>query len=323
VKILIIGSVEPYSYGDEEMLCDGLAVSLKDLGHETDVALLPFKRDMLSAAEQIFAYSLVWTDRADALVTVGYPACFVPHKNGHKVSYLFDCYPDIHENMAFKLREHRAEERMKIIERLQYAERKTFHGTRRIFVGSEILRNDLASRYGVSAETMRHPLLPQRKTVAFDAGRAFYMTESILSPETRFIEFLPELGVLDKPLYVFVPGADIVFSGAAERIIDENTLDVHLIDGNAPDTAFEQCAAYLQFDKNMRRVSSPIARAASFGTAVFYASDCGATKELVLNGCECSTVPAEFVRTVTAKSRGKAAKLPTMQEFAKRTEDAL
>jgi hypothetical protein len=154
MKILITGTIDADFDNREEIFCEQLSTGLIKAGHEVDVCYLPFKRDMLNAAEQIFAYSLVDTMRADALVTVGYPACFVPHRNEKKVSYLFDCYPEIHEDFSFKLREHRVEERIKITEKILIAESRTFKGINKIFAATEELSRNINMRYGVDAEIL-------------------------------------------------------------------------------------------------------------------------------------------------------------------------
>lgn len=151
MKLLIIGTIDADYENREEVLCERILVEMEQGGHDVNLIYLPFKRDMLNAAEQIFAYSLVDTAGADAIITVGYPACFVPHSNERKVSYLFDCYPEIHEKFIFQLREHRVEERQRVIEAITLAERKAFAATKRVFTGSEELYLSMNERYGVVA----------------------------------------------------------------------------------------------------------------------------------------------------------------------------
>ena len=152
MKILIIGTIDADFENREETLCEHLSSEYGNQGYEVDICYLPFKRDMLNAAEQILAYNLVDTAHADALITVGYPACFVPHRNEKKVCYLFDCYPEIHENFSYKLREHRVEERIKIAERITIAERKTFKSIRHIFAATEELSQRLYIHYGITVK---------------------------------------------------------------------------------------------------------------------------------------------------------------------------
>ena len=155
MKILVIGTIDSGYPGREEALCRDLARGLSKRGHEVDVFFLPFKRDTLNAEEQIFAYSLVDTARADALVTVGYPACFVPHRNGNKASYLFDCYPEIRKALSFELRELRSEERQKTAENILSAERGTLAGIKHVFVATHALSREMLERYGVGADVLR------------------------------------------------------------------------------------------------------------------------------------------------------------------------
>ena len=161
MKILIIGTIDTAFEDREEAFCEYLSGELKMKGYETDVCYLPFKRDMINAAEQVFAYSLVNTSRADAIVTVGYPACFVPHHNEKKVCYLFDCYPEIHDSFSFKLREHRVEERKKIVEGLALAEIKALSKAR-VFMASEELKCEVNAR----CKTDGHFILPNDVALA-------------------------------------------------------------------------------------------------------------------------------------------------------------
>jgi len=154
VKILIVGTIDAQHDNREEVLCERLQSDLKKRNHEVYLCYLPFKRDLFSAVEQIFAYSLIDTHRSDALITVGYPACFVPHKNDLKVSYLFDCYPQIHEEFTFKLREHKVEERSKIIEAITQAEEKTLKTIKAIFTASTELNDTINKRYGVTGQVL-------------------------------------------------------------------------------------------------------------------------------------------------------------------------
>jgi hypothetical protein len=109
---------------------------------------------MLSAVEQIFAYSLVDTTRAEALITVGYPACFVPHRDEKKIIYLFDCYPEIHCGLGFKLREHRVEERLIIAKKITFAESKVFRNAKKIFAATQELSREVSARYSITADVM-------------------------------------------------------------------------------------------------------------------------------------------------------------------------
>ncbi|MDR0999986.1 MAG: hypothetical protein LBL96_04160 [Clostridiales bacterium] len=153
MKILIIGTIDG-NYGNrEEPLCEKLRVGLKKLGHETELCFLPFRRDALNAAEQILAYRMVDSSGADALVTVGYPACFIPSTK--KVSYLFDIYPEIHENFSFKLREHRVEERLKMAEKITSAESRVFREANSVFTADDALNSIMRDRYGVRSTVLK------------------------------------------------------------------------------------------------------------------------------------------------------------------------
>jgi hypothetical protein len=52
MKILIIGTIDADFEDREEAFCECLSAELRKKGHETDVCYLPFKRDMINAAEQ-------------------------------------------------------------------------------------------------------------------------------------------------------------------------------------------------------------------------------------------------------------------------------
>jgi len=154
LRILIICTIDAKYDNREETLCEHLNEEFMKRGHETDVCYLPFKRDMVSAPEQIYAYSLVNTTHCDALVTIGYPACFVPFNTGKKVCYLFDCYPEIHEDFIFELREFRVDERVKIVEGITRAEGSALGKAAVVFTSSIGLQETLNNRYGIRGQVM-------------------------------------------------------------------------------------------------------------------------------------------------------------------------
>ena len=156
MKILIICTIDASFTDREEVLCERLSRELAELKCEVDVCYLPFKRDMLNASEQIFAHSLIDTTRADALITIGYPACFIPHKNEHKISYLFDCYPEIHDDFIFRLHEHKVDNRLKITKKITVSEENTFRNIKHIFVATDKLRNEINGRYNI-VSSLLHP----------------------------------------------------------------------------------------------------------------------------------------------------------------------
>jgi hypothetical protein len=156
MKIFIIGTIDADFEDREEVLCERLLSELRGLGHETDLAYLPFKRDMLNAAEQILAYSLVDTTDAEAVVTAGYPACFISHHNEKKVSYLFDFYPEIHEDFIFRLREHRVEERNKVVEKIVVAEKRALKRTKKVFVNSMQLHKSMNGQYNIETQLLHY-----------------------------------------------------------------------------------------------------------------------------------------------------------------------
>jgi len=103
MKILIIGTIYADCDDREETLCQHLSSGLKQRGHEIEVCYLPFKRGIDSVTGQIFAYDQVCTNRAEAIITVGYPACFIQHWNEKKVSYIFDIIPEVHSKLCSKI----------------------------------------------------------------------------------------------------------------------------------------------------------------------------------------------------------------------------
>jgi hypothetical protein len=224
--------------------------------------------------------------------------------------------------MNFKIREHQAEERLKIAERIQDAENKILHSARHIFVGSKLLKVDLFERYGIAADVLYAPILPlDRASDTLPSGQ-YYITESVLSQQSRFIDFLPSFKQLDNPLYVFCPCADHTFYDAARRIIADENLRVSIVDGFASDSAIRNACGYLYFDKGARRVNRSIANAATLGVPVFYAKDCGAVKEILVNGYSCSNEPSKFVSEIHKSNlKNKTIHLPSMRKFAERMVD--
>jgi hypothetical protein len=281
-----VGSVPSTSYNDEELLVKGIAENLVNKGHTVDDFLLPFKNGILSAPDQFFAYQLVNVNAAELLITVGYPAHIIPHDN--KIVYLFDTLPDLFDYFDPSLTPLGTDQKLNIKESLMKIERHSLKKAKSIFCSSNLLCNDFRIRYNIETHVLYPPCLPVKNIEYLDqinkfSHAGYFVTESVLTPETRVMDFLEEFKTLENPLFVFVPSADETFYGAINRLINkfELTDKVILMNGNLSNDIIKNALAYLHFDNNTRRMKGSIVRCLNIGIPVVYTNDCGGAHDLL------------------------------------------
>jgi len=285
MKILICGSVPSFSYHDEEVLVKGIEKELLDAGHVVDSFLLPFKHDILSLLDQILVYQMMNVSEADLLITVGYPACTIPHRN--KVIYLMETIPDLFERFDLDSYTFKYKQYCGIKDKLMKIEKKTFDEARKVFCGSSLFLKDLQQRYNIKSEVLIPPGLKAKTnevelSVQKDISNCF-ITESILSPETDILDMITKFKELNGKLFIFVPSADMVYFDAVSRVIEKigSSDRIKLIKSACPERFISSANAYLHFDNNVRFIKSAVIRSIAAGIPIVYTEDCGAASELL------------------------------------------
>ncbi|MDR2409050.1 MAG: hypothetical protein LBE13_13180 [Bacteroidales bacterium] len=331
MNILIVGSVPSVSYNDEELLVKSIAENLLNRGHTVDTFLLPFKSGILNAPDQFFAYQLVNVNDAELLITVGYPAHIIPHNN--KIIYLFDTLPDLFDYFDSTLTPLGTDQKSAIKERLMKIEGYALKNAKAVFCSSNFLCNDFRIRYNIETHVLYPPCLPIKNVQYSNQLNEFsqtdyFVTESVLTPETRMMDILEEFKVLEKPLFVFVPSADETFYGAASRLIKKIGLTdkVILLNGNLPNDIIRDSLAYLHFDNNTRKMKGSLIRCLSIGIPVIYTKDCGGAYDLLKDYKQASESNInKFVSDCNRLNKRRANKLTpspiAMENFIERLVD--
>jgi len=314
MKILICGSVPSFSYHDEELLVKGIEKELIDAGYIVDTFLLPFKHDILSLIDQILVYQMMNVSEAELLITVGYPACTIPHRN--KVMYLVETIPDLFERFDLDSQIFKNKQYCDIKDKLMRIEKKTFDEARQVFCGSSLFLKDLQQRYNIKGEVLMPPDLKAKTnevelSMYTDISNCF-ITESILSPETGMLDLIAKFKDLNSKLYVFVPNADSVYYDAVNHAIEEMGASdkINLIKSACPERFMVTTNAYLHFDNNVRLIKGAVIRSITAGIPIVYTDDCGAASELLriynnAYSCERNNIVLEANRTKMIHSMKK------------------
>lgn len=282
MKILIAGSVNEYSSYEEEGIVKILAEELKRKGHTVDSFLLPYKPDPLTLPDQILAYSMLDVNTAELLITVGYPACVIEHPR--KIIYLLETVPMLHEYWDTEYGVLGNRQYSDILITVNNIEQRCFNEAKRVFCASKILQNDLRSRHGLSASLLPFPVLPPKETAEVrDCKEKYFITESCLLQNSRYLEFLEILkNRPDIKVCWFIPNADKVYSESLNRTVNVLRLEekVHIYMGSPSDSVIEKAEAYIHFPFESRRADNILKRCICKGIPIEAAADSGYGAEL-------------------------------------------
>lgn len=282
MRILIAGSVIGNEGYEEEMLVKVLEAQLKK-EHTVDTFLLPFSRNFLSLPDQILAYQLLDAKNCDMLITVGYPACMLEHSN--KIVYLFDMAPHFWEYWDSEYGVLCNNQYLNIRDTICKIDDKILSAAKKVFCNSKLLTQDLNERLSIHPRTLYCPTLDFEVSDFVD-GEEYIMTETNLLPYQRPELLIKVAEKLNKyKLKVFVSNANTVYTETLEKWLKNNNLSekVVVINQTAGNKDYENAAAYITCDYNMRRISNSLSKAIKHGLSVFYADDCGAGLELLDN----------------------------------------
>jgi hypothetical protein len=214
-----------------------------------------------------------------------------PHHN--KRIYLFETYPELYEYYSPGTPASGAEQSEAIKKNLMHAEKNAYSapGTK-VFAGSQLLCEDLRERFGITAELLYPPALQPKKLAVKGEDEKkdmlrqnqFFVTESILAPETNMLRLSGEFDRLKKPLAVFVPNANPAHFDAIQKETESKAKGkVILIRGHISDDIYEKTAGYLHFDKDARKIKGAVIRAVKNNVPVIYTEDCGGACSFLKN----------------------------------------
>ena len=274
MKILIAASIQGDGSYEEEELTRLLDQTLRDLGHTVDYFFLPYERNILSLPDQILAYQLLRIEECDQLITIGYPACMLRHPN--KTVYLFQTEPMLAEYWDSAYGVLANYQYSSILLTIRKIEEETFSQARRVFCGTELLTEDLRTRFGLSYETLLYPPLPCPSSPCKPEEEPYIACESALLPWQRW-ELLRELSRY-APVRLYVPNAHTVYLESAQRILAREGLEdrIRLMQRRCGREELEGAAMVAVTDYQARRISNLARQAMGLEKPVAAMEDSGA-----------------------------------------------
>lgn len=283
MNIMIIGSVNSFSCYEEEQLVVFLTKELKSMGHMVDNFLLPYKPQGLTVLDQIFAYNLLDVSSAELLITIGYPACTISHKN--KICYLLEASPMFHEYWDTEYGILGNHQYSRILITLNEIEHKRLSEAKAVFCNSIALCEDLNKRCSITTNYLPLPLLEPKEIYGGDEpGRDYYVVETCLLQNSRYYEFLEQV----KPdsnlkVLIFIPNADIAYINSIEKHIQLLGIvkNVSICYGQPSDCILKNSLGYIHFCKDSRRFDNIINRCVALDVPVFATDDCGAALDIL------------------------------------------
>lgn len=262
MKVLIAGSIQGDSGYEEKMLVLALVDELKRLNIEVDYFFLPYVRDVLSLPDEIVRMQLIDTSMSDILITVGYPACFIPHRN--KKIFLFQTVPMLFEYWDSEYGVIPDNRYIKIKDIVFNIEKKTFEENK-VYCASNILSEDLEYRYKINSKVYYLPdLLKSSSKAKINITEETFVTETDLYPEDRIEdEIIPLFKSLNKNLIIFIPRSSKMYENSLYEAIKEYDLEdrVKVVNGYLDVETINQSKAYIYGGYGRRKIPFGIIRA--------------------------------------------------------------
>ena len=283
MNILIGGSLESCTGQEELEIANGIKTALVKQGHTVDSFMLPFEPDFQAIPEQIAALQLFALESTDLLITVGYPAMFLPHPR--KSVYLLKTAPMAHEywGTQYGTLDNPSFYRIKVA--IHEAEQKYLKQVRTIVCGSQLLQRDLIERYGISSTVGYYPANMGVTGLDDDLSDSPYVVaESDLTPPSR-MELLIDTVKTSRGnwnLKWFVPNALNVYKDALIELITKNSLQnrIQVCSGQCTPVAMQKSVAYINLSYETHKIPSSFMRALACSTEVLIPRDSGALLEL-------------------------------------------
>ena len=282
MRILIAGSIQGDSGYEEEFIIKNMVNYLNNAGHVVDSFMLPYKRDMLSLPDQILAYQMIDTSIADMLITVGYPACTLRHKN--KIVYVLEMSPMLHEYWDSEYGVIANAQYSRIYETINNLERQVLSDAKKIVCNSQLLCDDIARIYSLQAILGYYPNVFDVYDNNLSQDKTYYICETSLMPHQRIELLLDVVKVMGCAKWLlYVPKSDLVYMETLKMQIEERKINENIIVCNdiIPDNVIKSAIAYFAPEYNVRKIPASVTRCVSLGTPVITCEDSGAVSEYV------------------------------------------
>ena len=286
MNILIGGSLESCTGAEELQIATALADTLKAQGHTTDMFMLPYEPDAQGLPEQITALHMLTLESTDLLITVGYPALFLPH--ARKSCYLLKTAPMLFEYWDTEYGALYNPSFYRIKEAVTKAERRCLQESKTIVCGSNLLRQDLEGRYSIQPHVCYYPAfadeIEDENFFNEFPPKTYFVTESDLFPATR-MELLIDVVKTSKAnwkLKWYVPRTQITYLEALHELIQQNNLSsrIQIIPTRCPYATMQSALAYVTLLYETRKIPESFMRAFDCGVPIIAPQDAGAVLEL-------------------------------------------
>ena len=282
LNILIAGSVESCSTNEEQQIAECLLVELANQGHSVDMFMLPYEPDTQGLPEQIAALHLLRIESVDLLITVGYPAMFLPYHK--KSTYLLKTASMLYEYWDTQYGTLYNPSFFRIKEAIINAEKHSLHQTQMVTCGSQLLQEDLQSRHGIESTVSYYQPPSNNKQPNSFAKNSYVVTESDLSPHFR-MEFIVDIVKVSKGawnLKWYVPRTQIAYKEAVEEMLCRFNLNerVQMHYETCPSSVIKDALAYVTVPFMVRKIPSSFMLALEHGVPIVVPDDAGAILEL-------------------------------------------
>jgi len=286
MKIMVAAAVTANSSWEERVFAEALCTEIKRQGHQTDFFFLPVVNELLSLPEQMVMFGMLDIENsADLLITIGYPAFALPHKN--KVICLFSITPELNEAWDTEYGMLATPQYVSLKEALYQAELRCFEG-QKIICASRLLAEDIKNRYGNSPSVISLPnLYPFSPANNDNTEQHYLICETDLQPISRIETILQSMKEANEStrLHLYIHGSKLVYREALEMRIDRLGISdrISVIDGFIDKTTMGKAAALISIPYQSRRIPLEVTAALAEGVPVITTSDSGCLLELVKN----------------------------------------
>jgi len=287
MRVLVAGSVSPFSGREEIHWTTSIAKALGTKGLDVDTFMLPFVGDPLLIPEQMMSLRLLDVESScDLLLAVGYPAFVLRHRR--KRVLLFSLASSLHEHFGTEYGIISTPQYQRIRAAVQAAEQKCLAEAEHIVCASRTLANQIQNQYGLWAQILIFADGDDEIGQEGLAGPQIRVVcESTLEPPDR-IDLLLDAVTRAKGqwhLSVSVPAASEVYSQALNQRIERLGLNGRV---RVPETALStaelrQAHVYVALPFAATRIPDSLFRAIRSGIPVVTATDCGSVLEVVRN----------------------------------------
>jgi glycosyltransferase involved in cell wall biosynthesis len=285
MKIMLAGSVSPFTAREELHWAQAISKKLSESGHQVDLFNLPVVQDPLLLSEQIMASRLLSVDpNCDLLITIGYPAFVLKHPR--KRALLFSLASPLHEWFDTEYGVIATPQYHSLRHSIQAAEKSCLAEADCIVCGSANLAAQLKDEYTLrSASYLLDDVLQDKLENGLPAQVRWVVTESTLEPCDRYDLLLEAVAQSsgDWKLAIFVPSSSAVYRDALTQRIEKLAINERIAVVNAPlsTSALEQSLFHIVLRYQSARIPEGTIRAMKSNIPVVTVSDSGALLEVV------------------------------------------